>query len=85
MKKAMVIINPTSVARRLWITKKSWRIKQKNTLNMLKPKLPKKRWMQHILLKKLLVSSMMQWLCLVEMELSMKSFQVLMRETTFLS
>ncbi|CKV82379.1 Uncharacterised protein [Mycobacterium tuberculosis] len=52
---------------------------------MLKPKLPKKRWMQHILLKKLLVSSMMQWLCLVEMELSMKSFQVLMRETTFLS
>lgn len=33
MKKAMVIINPTSGGKRLWIIKKNWRIKPKNTLS----------------------------------------------------
>ena len=69
MKKAMLIINPTSGGEKALDYKEKLKIKPKNTLNMLKPKLLKKRWMQHILLKKRLVSSTMQWCVLVGMGL----------------
>lgn len=81
----MVIINPTSGGEKALDYKEKLENKAKEYFEYVETKITEKRWMQHILLKKLLVSSMMQWLCLVEMELSMKSFQVLMRETTFLS
>ena len=62
MKKAMLIINPTSGGEKALDYKEKLENKAKNTLNMLKPKLLKKPWMQHILLRKLHVSSTMQWL-----------------------
>ena len=85
MKKAMLIINPTSGGEKALDYKEKLENKAKEYFEQVDTKITEKRLMQHILLRKLLVSSTMQWLCLVVMGLSMKSFRVLLRETTFLS
>ena len=69
MKKAMLIINPTSGGEKALDYKEKLENKAKEYFEYVETKILKKRWMQHILLKKRLVSSTMQWCVLVGMGL----------------
>ena len=72
MKKAMLIINPTSGGEKALDYKVKLENKAKDYFEHVETKLLKKRWMQHTLLRKPLVSSTMQSLFLVGMVLLMK-------------
>ena len=85
MKKAMVIINPTSGGEKALDYKEKLENKAKEYFEHVETKITEKALDATHFAEKLLVSSTMQWLCLVETGLSTKSFRVLLRETTFLS